>query len=670
MSPNPWERPNSPKRPVKSPKTGQAGDRGDRAGQPSQRGGGGDRGGQQRGGGGDDNPGQPSPWLNPANPPQIQNSASFVEYLRWMRSPHPKGSQESKNLDPGTKLELLEKAQTNSSQYNKQHLARCQRRLEMLAKGGVIFQAAAPWRIRVGGHRGPESTLLPAFDALGIPYIPSSTLRGVARAQAIREFMSMGWEKANLHVARWFGHLDASDGDRVGKIVFFDAYPLPGQDGLAIDMANNIWSWEGETPKYSPNPNNFLSLQKPTFLIGMKLASGSDDQQLLEQVKSWLIQGLQSGIGSQVNSGYGELLTAGKRQNQSSLFEVDFELRGQLIHGCQKFTRWQSKKGYWEMRGEPEAEVRPIAFKSSLRYWFRAFALGATEPRNIHLIRRLESHLFGGIQPLPARLGWIQFTILDSQNLHEQSRQEGRLVVALNHKLQWQDLRANEKVLIDLTSQEIYAVESLIKNLAWLAFHLSSVGQGARREFYCRSEKPRIRGTNLSIIQPDDFFRTPASIIQFKSIFQTRLQDFYASIRSLLQISDLQPLSVFQPDDHQWRDVIDQNCHIWLIDDESEGKSLSLACLHDLFHDLESSSNSHAKSLCGGTVKDEIQVGASKEKRASLPSPVIVRRFKNYQVVTVFGFSRSQNNPRRKYLKELFNLPVKKVRIFPILGKN
>ncbi|MFM6862473.1 MAG: RAMP superfamily CRISPR-associated protein, partial [Dolichospermum sp.] len=140
------------------------------------------------------------------------------------------------------------------------------------------FKVQCPWRIRVGGHRGPESILLPAFDALGIPYIPSSTLRGVARTQAIQEIMAkhnIEWQEAEKQIALYFGSLETQDqANQAGKVVFLDAYPLPNQNQnvLAVDMVNNIWQWDNNTPKYSPNPNPFFSLEKPMFLIGLRLA--------------------------------------------------------------------------------------------------------------------------------------------------------------------------------------------------------------------------------------------------------------------------------------------------------------------------------------------------------------------------------------------------------------
>ncbi len=182
MTRSPIQRPNRPQSPqtnpaIRSPQGGQT------PRQPPRQGGGGGsaRGGGSGGGGGNNQPPQPSPWLNPEIPIQPDTSASFVEYLRWMRS------ADDSYKDP-TKVEILQKAQDNSD-YRKR-LDQLNRRTQLLAKGGVTFQVKSTWRIRVGGHRGPESILLPAFDALGIPYIPSTTLRGVARTAAIREIMA------------------------------------------------------------------------------------------------------------------------------------------------------------------------------------------------------------------------------------------------------------------------------------------------------------------------------------------------------------------------------------------------------------------------------------------------------------------------------------------------
>lgn len=190
-----------------------------------------------------------------------------------------------------TKLQLL---QITSEKANySTRLAQLSKRTELIAGKNNTFLVKCPWRIRVGGHRGPESILLPAFDALGIPYIPSSTLRGVARTQAILEIVAkegIKWKEAEKKVAPYFGSLEAKNKcDQAGKVIFLDSYLLPNKSGiLAMDMANNIWKWKGNSLEYNPNPNPFLSLKEATFLIGLRLASGCNDTQILEKVKQWL----------------------------------------------------------------------------------------------------------------------------------------------------------------------------------------------------------------------------------------------------------------------------------------------------------------------------------------------------------------------------------------------
>jgi len=478
-----------------------------------------------------------------------------------------------------------------------------------------------------------------------MPYIPSSTLRGVARSQAVREFVDngMNWEEADLHVAQWFGRLDASDGDRTGKIVFFDAYPLPGQDGLEIDMANKIWKWEGETPKYSPNPNSFLSLQRPKFLIGMKLASGVDDQHLLEEVKRWLIQGLQAGIGSQVNSGYGELLTAEKKQNELSFFEINFELEGQLIHGFKSFMGWRwkpNKEGRkegngWEMRGKAKAEVRPIAFKSMLRYWFRTFALGVI---NALEVQTLESKLFGDIHP-NCEWGWLRVGI--------QNGEEIRPEPFANRRGKQQPCGLQKGLLLFSPSagcpeSQKLTVQSLTKNLAWLMFHLGGIGQGARRPCYSRQERdevqdPLYRGSTLFLLEENAFWELPETTEEFQALFRKRLKNFYAALSDLSKttINPNQPLAIVVDRPKQWTEAVDQNCHIVVCSGAGRyGKPFALATLHDKAFKVN---KNYDGNLCGSV-------------KPVRPSPVWVANHDDFQVVTVFG---ATSNPRKEFLEKL-----------------
>jgi CRISPR-associated protein Cmr6 len=622
--------------------------------------GGGNRGGDNQGGnrgdgnpppnksGGNNQPPLPSCWLLGEEPP-INNTAGFPEYLRWMREINP----DDKTYRDPTKLQILQKAEEKPN-YQKR-LEILNKRTKLIAGEKNCFQVKSSWRVRVGGHRGPESILLPAFDNLGIPFIPASTLRGVARTQAIREAMienKCGWKEAENKIERWFGGLKAGKADQAGKVVFLDAYPIPGQVGLMVDMANNIWQWKNDKLDYDPNPNSFLSLKEPTFLIGVKLIDGCQDEKILDQVKTWLKQGLQTGIGSQVNTGYGEfsLVGEGKPKSTNEFFRVEFLLEGQLIHGRQKFTpwKWNDPKQEYQMRGQSDAEVRPTAFKSMLRYWFRAFGLGVLP---VTRVKTLESEIFGGINLPKSKWGYLQVNILDGEVLQNEpiynddpyGQQAGILTLGLS---------ANTPV------DKKDSVKNLLKNLTWLMFHLGGVGQGARRPGYSRKNRQRApwyRGENLRVDSDDDFWNLPDAPADFSRLFNQRLKSFYQSLCQIVDQQDIRPLDrplpVIRPTNQDWEQAIDQHCQIVVCQgDEDFNKPYALAILHhdDFKVERKNNQKDYNCNLCG---------------KAGKASPVWIADLGNYQVVTVFG---ATVEPRNQYLEKLEKKAKKYCPLWPI----
>jgi CRISPR-associated protein Cmr6 len=640
MSHSPLQRPNPPQKPtLKNPAIQQQNNH-----QPPKK--------PPSGGGGNNNPPQPSPWLNAENEPQPDQSASFVEYLRWMRAadyPHK----------DATKTQILQTAQENAN-YT-QRLDQLNQRTQLLAKDGITFQIKSTWRIRVGGHRGPESILLPAFDALGMPYIPSSTLRGVARNQAIREIMAennLEWKEAEKEIAPYFGDINAKEEkNKTGKVVFFDAYPLPSKNGgLEMDMANNIWSWKDDSMEYSPNPNPFLSLKEPTFLIGLRLASNCEDEKILEKVKQWLKKGLQLGIGSQVNTGYGQLILSGKNQRlESEFYRLDFELEGQLIHGYQRFTQWQwnERRNEWQMRSAPVAEVRPTAFKSMLRYWFRVLASGVLP---INEVQKIEAELFGGINP--KKYGYLQVNILEGKVTQKEPRtnaqgkndpcgeQRGTLVLSLSS---------------ETPKDKQEDVKKLAKNLLWFLADMGGIGQGARRPNYSRKTReyaPWFRGSTLYIDSEEDFWAIAKDVQGFKQQFQQRLQDFYGILDKISEtnINTNNLRTVDQVSQNQWIDAADSNCQIFVCaGNEQRGKPHALAILHS---DTLKITGKNGQREYDGNLCGKVSGGAK-------PSPVWIADLGNYQIVTVFG---ANLNPRQEFIKQLRSntSPQNFAQIFPL----
>jgi CRISPR-associated protein Cmr6 len=580
--------------------------------------------------------------------PNPDPTAGFVEYLRWMRAP----------LDAfkdGTKAELAHQVETRINFGAR--LKVLNERTQRIASN--TFQVTCPWRIRVGGAKGPESMLLPAFDHLGIPYIPSSTLRGVARSQAIRELMrerNLSWEEADKAVAPWFGHLQAGEQDSAGKVIFLDAYPMPTRPqrredpdnsktgGLAVDIANNIWKWNGKNLDYSPNPNLFFSLKQATFLIGLRKGPGCTDQ-ILAQVKEWLIQGLEQGVGSQVNTGYGRLIPLGKSLDKmpGEFLRLPFELKGQLIHGRQ-VANWNPGRNRYDNR--PIAEVRPVAFKNMLRYWFRTFALGVLP---VVQVQKWEGQLFGSITP-EQKHGWIHVDLLNgkvsrpepNQRREAAGQQEGILVLSFSSECQNYASQAEQE-----------AVKRLFTNLTWMMFHLGGVGQGARRPCYSRQDRGRApwwRGSTLIPESEDSFWDLPESVAEFQKLFQRRLVDFFAALGALSEqaLDPRNPCSFDQVARERWPQAVDRNCQIVVCSGKEEFKKpYALAILHQLGRQGE---GRYDKFLCGG-----VQGGV-------VPSPVWIANLDDYQVVTVFGATA---NPRKRYLENLERGAVGFAQIWP-----
>jgi CRISPR-associated protein Cmr6 len=562
-------------------------------------------------------------WLKGYEPSIATDKHTFVgfaEYLRWMRSP-------DKAEKDKTKLEILQLAAEKSDSY-KQRLAVLASRTKCIAGEENTFEVTSTWRIRVGGQRGPESMLLPAWDALGIPYIPSSTLRGVARDRAIREFMEngMNYDQATAAITPYFGSIDASTPKehRMGKVVFLDAYPVPSSSGaLAVDLANNIWKWEGNLPKYGASPFPLLSLVKPTFTIGIK-PTQKCDAEIFNKIKGWLIAGLQAGIGSQVNSGYGELLEADSVNNtQKEILRTNFMLEGQLIHGVQKIIPGQKYP-------QSQAEIRPIAFRAMLRYWFRAFALGVLPNDKV---QNWEAKLFGSIDSSPTH-GWISVHIIEKEckpSLPDVSgKQSGTLI-----------LRYSNSAPLDLHD----SIYKLCRHLTWLMFNLGGVGQGARRPLHQRSSFPRCRGSRLQIVDKQ------SQAISFEeNQFRKSFRELYLALGNLVfgknseqQINYQSPLKL-SVSQGSFAEVIDANCCILICKGESNtNKPYAL----NILHSQESKSSAEYEKLCGKMQK---------------PSPVWICDKGKYQVVTVFG---ANTNPRKKYVEKLL-ADQNNVQVFPI----
>ena len=600
-----------------------------------------------------------NPWLNHPlnNNPDPAKEASFIEYLRWMRilRENPRENSQIGLVNNGEILELLDILLRNSN-YSKR-LRELTQRTRNLAP--VYFEAKANWRVRVGGMRGPESMLLPAFDALGMPYIPSTTLKGIAREIAEREVNDNQSPTTPQLVRDIFGEIEPTA--CMGKVVFLDAYPLPfpqpneesadERAGLIPDMANSIWTWDNNnTPKYKTNPNIFLSLRQPTFVIGLRLVNGANST-LLEYVRRWLFTGLAQGIGSRVNSGYGVLtvkLQEGeeKPKKQTPIVKVQFELRGQLPHGRQKFKGWsrstfQGRENEWQTTGTPISENRPPAFRSMLRYWFRTLALGVLEPS---AVKEWELNIFGGIEP-EAKMGMFQLEIINGKVKldNKQPTSSGQATGTLIVRPSYQALRCE---------QQQTAAQELIKSLTWLMFHLGGVGQGARRPCHKRQNPdipiPYWRGASLLYKNNNLGWQSLESLDDVQENFESYLNSFYRSLRNLTQLEVTPNHPKTAPITGEWAEAVDKKCRIICVEGNIINKKPpALALLHQ---EASNNRNRYDPQLCGSmNVRSPIWI-------SRVGSPFNDEKGfikKGFDVVTIFGI----DNPRRQSFLELLTTP-------------
>jgi CRISPR-associated protein Cmr6 len=161
-------------------------------------------------------------------------------------------------------------------------------------------------RMAVGlGAESVLETSICLHHTYGVPYIPGSALKGLARHFARNV---EGWEKEHSEVV--FGNHKKDENSFAGYITFFDALPIPNQprsilhqDIITVHHADYYMS--GNVPPADwddPTPIPFLSATG-TYLIAV--AGPSEWIQPCFRLLELAL--LEEGIGSKTSSGYGRL---------------------------------------------------------------------------------------------------------------------------------------------------------------------------------------------------------------------------------------------------------------------------------------------------------------------------------------------------------------------------
>lgn len=485
-----------------------------------------------------------------------------------------------------------------------------QRTQQLVGETGETLTISFDWRIRVGGTRGFRELLLPTLHPIfGIPHIPASSLKGVARAWAEKHHPNQDEVKELL------GMLEGRVA-KAAKIEILDAFPT--KPCLSVDVATPQWHWRTQNQHqnviYNPKPHPLLNLEQPQLFIGLRPTT-PEYASKVNLVKKWLENALRTnGLGSRISGGYGRTLAreAYLAHNQS----LDFELWTQGMYGSNPPAKENNYQG--------DAEFRPTAVRGILRYWFRAVALGLYDPI---ICLALEEELFG-------KLG-----------------QQGKIAISTRTnppKHQDQDpYFYSGKVILEATENRYLKV---IERSLILASLLGGVGRGSRRPLHLLNGQ--IRGCHWLVEAENQPLACDEQ--QWQTLFNS-VKDAFKAVKPSSKNHTSSPGTPTQ----RQQDVLDRNAQVWLLKTpnlvkpknvknwQSEGDSPNVrgAALNLLYDD------SRFKGVSGGI--GNANVGGS----LGTPSFVWIKSIfpfegSPYQVITILGADDSQRGDFGRELKK------------------
>lgn len=212
-------------------------------------------------------------------------------------------------------LELVQRTRVDT-----RLLAALERRWRALLQScnAAVFEASPQWRLIVGlGRKGPLEVGFAFHRLYGIPIIPGSSLKGIARAYAS---LVLGKSEDDLDFCAVFGRSPGSEGEggQAGRVVFFDAIPLE-EPRLELDVMNPHFPQyyqrdEAPSDWQSPVPIYFLTVGQGTrflFGVGCRGKPDEDAMRLRDVAAEWLKKGLRElGAGAKTSAGYGFLIEA------------------------------------------------------------------------------------------------------------------------------------------------------------------------------------------------------------------------------------------------------------------------------------------------------------------------------------------------------------------------
>jgi len=164
------------------------------------------------------------------------------------------------------------------------------------------FKLRTSSRLLIGSEQSIYKTSIRLHHIYGIPFIPSTAIKGVMRSYMIeRDFKSK--EEDALKDESFVKYFGSQDNE--GKIIFFDAFPIT-KPTIKVDIMNPHYGHyynDGKAPTDTKNPIpiNFLTVEDTTFEFFIA-SKETLDNGFIDLFKEALIN---HGIGAKTAVGYG-----------------------------------------------------------------------------------------------------------------------------------------------------------------------------------------------------------------------------------------------------------------------------------------------------------------------------------------------------------------------------
>lgn len=179
----------------------------------------------------------------------------------------------------------------------------------------IAAKTSSPFITGLGsGH--PTETGMILDRNLGVPYIPSSSIKGVLRLAYAVNIADGRNEVPDSELEKYFGSTDTNKSKR-GQLMFLDAYPKDRVE-LKLDIMNphfsNYYSGKGNIQPVeteSPNPIKFLTVKEGTeFVFNCAYLPFDQNDRSNENVKSDMEEMFKTaftkiGFGGKTSIGYG-----------------------------------------------------------------------------------------------------------------------------------------------------------------------------------------------------------------------------------------------------------------------------------------------------------------------------------------------------------------------------